>query len=160
MKLLRPPPILLVPLLLISTFAVVSFAVTVTTATTTYQAESGVFFNVVGGFTATSNDFVVVPSTAAASTQPCTWANGGTCQTALTAGNWQYSVTLTLNAAATASTTYTMTVQWNTGTGYTTLGSRTVTTLATITAGQTMTFIFDTAGTTFNAPTGITITVA
>jgi hypothetical protein len=102
----------------------------------------------------------VVQATGAASGQPCTWANAGTCQTALTAGHWYYSVTLTLNAAATASTTYTLTVQWNTGAGYSTLGTLTVTTLASITAGQTMTFLIDTAGTTFTAPAGITITVA
>lgn len=160
MKIQRPPLKLLFPLLAISLFAVVSYAVAVTTTTTTYQSDNGVYFNVAGGFTAASNGFNVVQATAASSAQPCTWANGGTCATAVTAGDWEYQVTLTINAGATASTTYTMTIQWNTGAGYVTLGTRTVTTGATITAGQTMTFLFDTAGTTFNAPTGITITVA
>jgi len=150
----------LLPLLAISVFSLASFAATVQVTQTTLQAQSGVYFNVIGGFSAASNGFVVVQATAAASGQPCTWANGGTCQTALTAGDWEYSVTLTLNAAATASTTYTLTVTWNTGAGYVSLGSRTLTTLASITAGQTMTFLLDTAGTTFTAPAGITITVA
>lgn len=160
MKIQRPPLKLLLPLLAISMLAIVSYAVAVSTATSTLASDNGVYFNVTGAFSAASNGFQVTQASSATSAQPCTWANGGTCQTALTAGNWQYSVTLTINAAATASTTYTMTVQWNTGAGYSTLGTRTVTTGATITAAQTMTFLFDTAGTTFNAPTGITITVA
>ncbi len=160
MKIQRPPLKLLLPLLLISMFAILSFAVTVTTTTTTNQAQNGVLFNVAGGFTAASNGYLVIQATSATSAQPCTWATGGTCQTALTAGNWEYSLTLTLNAAATASTTYTVTVQQNTGTGYTTLGTRTVTTLATITAGQTMTFLFDLGSTSFTAPVGIVITGA
>jgi hypothetical protein len=150
----------LIPLLAISVFSIASFAAAVTVTQTTEQAQAGVYFNVIGGFTAASNGFSVVQATAAASGQPCTWANGGTCQTALTAGDWYYSVTLTLNAAATASTTYTVTVTWNTGSGYSTLGTRTVTTLASITAAQTMSFLIDTAGTTFTAPAGIVITVA
>lgn len=150
----------LLPLLAITVFAVASFAAAVTVTTTTEQAQAGVYFNVIGGFTAASNGFSVVQATAASSAQPCTWANGGTCQTAVTAGDWYYSVTLTLNAAASVSTTYTLTVTWNTGAGYSTMGTRTVTTLASITAGQTMTFLIDTAVTTFTAPAGIVITVA
>jgi hypothetical protein len=64
-----------------------------------------------------------------------------------------------MNAGAAASTTYTVTVQWNTGSGYTQMGQLTFTTPSTITAGQTMTFIFNTGGSSFNAPTGIVITV-
>jgi hypothetical protein len=147
-------------LVLIAVVSLASYAASVTVTTTTQQAQAGVYFNVIGGFTAASNGFSVIQATGAGSAQPCTWTNGGTCQTALTAGNWYYSVTLTINAAASPSTTYTVTVTWNTGTGYTTLGSRTVTTGATITAGQTMSFLLDTAVTTFNAPSGIVITVA
>jgi len=116
--------------------------------------------NVAGGFTATSNGFEVVPTAGAASTQPCTRTSGGTCQTALTAGHWDYSVTLTINSGAQASTTYTLTVSWNTGSGYTTMETLTVTTPATITAGQTVTFLVDTAVTSFSAPAAMIITVA
>jgi hypothetical protein len=38
--------------------------------------------------------------------------------------------------------------------------SLTFTTPASITAGQTMTFVLNTGGTTFNAPAGILITIA
>ncbi|MDA4124008.1 MAG: hypothetical protein OK438_00965 [Thaumarchaeota archaeon] len=151
----------LLPLLAIVVFSGVSYAASVNVTTNTYQGVNGVYYNVVGGFTAASNGFSVVQATGAASTLPCTWANGGTCQTALTAGHWYYSVTLTLNAAASPSTTYTLTVTWNTGAGYSTLGfALTVTTLASITAGQTMTFLLDTAGASFTAPAGIVVTVA
>ena len=162
MKIQRPPLKLLFPLLAISMLAILSYAVAVTVTPTTYASDNGVYFNVTGAFSAASNGFQVTQASSATSTQPCTWANGGTCQTALVAGNWQYSVTLTIAAAATPTTTYTMTVNWNTGAGYVALGAgtRTVTTGATITAGQTMTFLFDTTVNTFNAPTGITITVA
>jgi hypothetical protein len=152
---------LIVPLIVISLFAVVSFAATVMVTTSTYQSYSGVYFNVVGGFTAASNSFAVVQSAGSASTLPVTWSNGGTVQTALVAGRWYYSLTLTITASASPSTTYTVTVTWNTGSGYGILGSAlTFTTLGTITAGQTMNFLIDTGVTSFNAPAGIIITVA
>jgi len=157
---LKLPLKLLIPLLAIALFSVYSFAANVTVTSSTYQSDSGVLFNVVGGFTAASNGFSVVQSTGAASTQPATWATGTTCQTALTAGHWYYSLTLTLAAAATPSTTYTITVSWNTGSGYTTLGTLQVTTLATINAGQTMNFYIDTGLATFSGPAALTITVA
>jgi hypothetical protein len=157
---LRLPLKLLVPLLVIALFAVYSFAANVAVTTSTIQSENGVLFNVNGGFTAASNGFSVVQSTGSASTQPATWANSGIVQTALTAGRWYYSITLTLAAAASPSTTYTVTVTWNTGSGYTTLGTLQVTTLSSITAGQTMNFYMDTGVTTFSGPAALTITVA
>ncbi len=160
MKIQRPPLRLFFPILAISLFAVVSYAVSVTVTTTSYQSDNGVYFNVGTFWTAASNGFVVVPSTSAASASPCPWVNTNTCQTGLTAGDWEFSVTLTINAGAATSTMYTMTVKWNTGSGYTTLGTLTVTSPATVTAGQTMTFLFDTAVTTITAPTGITVTLA
>lgn len=151
---------ILLPILAITIFSVVSFAATVQVTQTTYEAQSGVYYNVVGGFTATSNGFGVIQAGGSASTQPATWSNGGTVQTALTAGHWQYNVTLTINAPATPSTMYTFTVNWNTGSGYTQLGQLTVTSPATIIPSQTMTFLIDTQGTSFSAPAGINITVA
>ena len=151
---------ILLPILAISLLSIGSFAATVSVSQTTYQAQEGVYYNVVGGFTPVSNGFTAVRAVGSASTQPFTWTNGGTCQTALTAGHWQYSVTLTLTAAASPSTTYTYLVSWNTGSGYTTLGTLTFTTLGTITVGQTVTFLIDTGGTSFEAPVGINITVA
>ena len=156
----RMPIKILIPLLVIAMFSVYSFATNVTITTTTTQSQNGVLFNVVGGFTAASNGFQVVYSSGAASTQPMTWSNGATCQTAATAGNWQYSVTLTLAASATPSHTYTVTVSWNRGSGWATMGTLTFTTLGAITPGQTMTFVIDTTLTTFSAPAGIIVTVA
>ena len=153
---------ILIPLLAISLLSIVSFAATVSVSNpTASQTVQGIVYNVTGGFTAASNGFQVVQSTATASAQPMTWSNGGTCQTALTVGDWYYSLTLTLaSSGASPSHTYTLTVTWNTGSGWTTLGTLTFTTLSSITAGQTMTFVIDTAATTFNAPAGLTITVA
>ena len=150
----------LIPILAISLVSLISFAASVTVTPSTSQDVQGVYYNVTGGFSAASNGFVVTQSAATASTQPATWTNGGTVTTATVAGNWQYSATITINAGASASTTYTVTIQWNTGSGYSTMGSLTFTTPGTITAGQTMTFVCNTGGTTFNAPAGISITVA
>jgi len=157
----RMPLKVLLPILAISLFAVGSFATSVGVTTQSYAGQAGVSYNVTGGFTAQSNGFQVVVSTASATTPPCTWTSGGTCNGALTAGDWYYQVTLTIAASAQASHTYTLTVQWNTGSGYVNLGAGTLTftTPATITAGQQMVFQLDTGSQTFNAPAGITITV-
>jgi len=149
-----------VPILAISLFAVGSFATSVGVSTQAYAGQAGVNYVVTGGFTATSNGFQVVQATTVASTSPCPWTSNGNCNTALTAGDWYYQVTLTIAAPALTSHPYTLTVQWNTGSGYVTLGTLTLTSPATITPTQTMTFQMDTALTTFNAPAGITVTVA
>ena len=154
-----PSLTILIPLLLIAIFSVISYAASVNVTNSTYESYSGISFIDVGGFSASSNGFLVTQSASSASSSPCTWSNGGTCQTALVAGDWYYSVTLTLNSAATASTTYTITVSWNTGSGYSTLGVLSFTTAGTITAGQTMTFLMDTGGTSFSAPAGMTVIV-
>jgi hypothetical protein len=145
----------LLPVLAIVAFAIVSYAASVTVTTSSYQSVSGVYYNVSGGFTAASNGFSVVPATGTA-TAPCTWAPGTSCQTALTAGHWYYSVTIT---AAVGATLPTVAVSWNTGSGYASLGSIAVAS-GTITTGNTMTFLFDTGVSTFTAPAGITITVS
>ncbi|HUI00185.1 MAG TPA: hypothetical protein VLX56_00985 [Nitrososphaerales archaeon] len=150
----------MIPVLVVSLFAVGSFATSVGVSTQSFAGEAGVNYTVTGAFTAASNGFSVVQTTTTASSQPCTWANAGTCNTALTAGDWYYQVTLTIAASATPSHTYTVTVQWNTGSGYSTLGSLTVTTGSTISSGQTMAFQIDTSLTSFSAPAGITVTVA
>ena len=152
---------LVLPILLIAMFSVYSFATSVSVTSTTVQSQNGILYDVTGGFTVASNGFSVVQSTSSASTLPVTWSNGGTVKTALSAGHWYYSLTLTINSNAEAITTYTVTVTWNTGSVYSTLGSAlTFTTPGTIVPSQTMNFFFDTGLTSFNAPTAITITVA
>jgi len=154
------PMKILLPILAISMISVASFAATVSVTQTTLQAQTGVYYDVTEGFTAVSNGFTVVQGTGAASAQPYTWSDGGTCRTALTAGNWMYSVTLTITANAAASHLYTYTVSWDTGSGYSTLGQMTFTTPGTIVPSETVIFLIDLGGTSFNAPTGINITVA
>ena len=69
---------ILLPILAISLISIGGYAASVNVTQTTYQTQSGVYYNVVGGFTAASNGFNVVQSSGAASTQPFTWANGDT----------------------------------------------------------------------------------
>jgi hypothetical protein len=156
---------ILVPILIISVLSIVSFAASVTVSSATSQTVQGVNYNVIGGFTVTtsgvSNGFVVTQTAATGTTLPAAWTNTGTVTTATVVGNWQYSITVTIGAGAVASQLYTVTVQWNTGSGYTTMGTAlTFNAPSTITNGQTMTFVFGTGGTTFNAPAAILITIA
>jgi hypothetical protein len=147
-------------LLAISVYSIVSFAASVSITQSNIQAVNGVYYNVTSGFTSDSSGSQVVQASGPASTLPCTWSNGGTCQTAARAGDWQYSVTLMINSGAATSHAYTLSVRLDTGNGYSTLGALTVTTPSSIPAGQTMTFLIDTGGQSFTAPAGIVITVA
>jgi len=155
---------LIVPLVFVSLFAIGSFAASVGVSTSTYQANSGVLVNVNGGFAAAGNGFQVVPVQGSASGLPAAWSNLGTVQTALTAGDWCYNVTVTIATASavTAGQTYTVTVSWNTGGAarYVKMGSLTFNAPSTVTSGQSMNFIIDTGVTSFNAPAAIQITVA
>lgn len=148
---------LIIPFLAIALFSVYSFAENVGVTTTSIQSESGVLFNVNGSFTSSNNSFSVVQNTFVPSMQPVPWTSNGTVKTALTAGNWFYALTLTITEKAEANHTYTITVMWDTGSGYSALGALTVTSPSTITAGQTMDFYFDTGQTSFNAPAAIVV---
>jgi hypothetical protein len=143
----------------IAALSLTAYAATVSVSTATYQAQNGVYYQVTGNLQVQSNGFFVAQSSSTASSQPCAWSAGGTCTTALTTGDWYYSVTVSLTANTPPSTTYKVTVLWNQGTGYAQMGSLTFTTPSTVQAGQSMTFIFDTGSTIFNAPSGIVITV-
>lgn len=144
----------------IAVFAVASYATTVSVSTTTYQSQYGVGYNVTGAFTAADKGFQVVPTGVAASTQPCAWLNNGTCQTALTQGHYEYLLQLTLNTVPGGTTTYTVTVKWDQGSGQSQMGQLTVSVPNTAVAGQLMTFHFDTAGTSFITPLSIDVVVA
>ena len=144
----------------IAAFSVASFATTVSVSTTTYQSQYGVSYNVTGAFTAADQGFSVVPAAVSASSQPCTWASAGVCQTALTQGHYKYTLNLTLNTVPGSTTTYTVTVKWDQGSGQTQLGQLTVSVPNTATAGQVMTFKMDTGGTSFTTPLSLDVTVA
>lgn len=150
-------------LIIIAAIAILSTAVyasSVSVATSTYQAQSGVYYQVTGNIGAQGLGFTVAQSASTASAQPCMWSSGGVCTTAVTPGDWVYTVKITLENGVTPGATYTVTVSWDTGSGYVPMGSLTFTAPSTVTAGQTMNFVFDTDSTSFNAPVGIVITVA
>jgi hypothetical protein len=144
----------------IAIFSIASYATSVSVSTTTYQSQYGVSYNVTGAFTAADLGFRVVPTGVAGSAQPCPWIASGTCQTALTQGHYEYLLSLTLNTVPGATTTYTVTVKWDQGSGQSQLGQLTVSVPNTAVAGQLMTFHFDTAGTSFSTPLSIDVVVA
>jgi hypothetical protein len=147
----------------IAALSLTAYAATVSVSTATYQAQNGVYYQVTGNLQVQSNGFFVAQSsttpTSGTAANPCTWTNGGSCSTAVTAGHWVYQVTVSLTATTNPSTNYAVTVLWNTGSGYVQMGQLYFTTPSSITAGQSMTFTFDTGSTSFNAPSGIVITV-
>ncbi|MEM0271696.1 MAG: hypothetical protein QW514_04025 [Thermoprotei archaeon] len=145
---------------MISLIAAVYAGATVAVTPNTYQAQSGVYYVVTGNIGVAGQGFsVAIANNPPSTPSPCSWSNGGTCTTAITAGHWVYIVQVTLTPNTQPGQTYTVTVYWNTGSGYTTMGSLKFTTPSTITAGQSMTFVFDTGTNSFNAPLGIVITV-
>jgi len=85
-------------ILAIALLSTVAYAATVSVSMPTYQAQNGVYYQVTGYLNVVSNGFFVAQSSSAASSQPCTWSAGGTCTTALTAGDWYYSVTISITA--------------------------------------------------------------
>ena len=157
----RSKLLLLLPILAVAAFSVTSYAATVTTSSVSNQAQYGVNFDLTTNFSAQDKGFSTVSSTTSASTQPATWSNGGTVNTALTKGDYQYKVLLTLNTPPASTTTYTVTVKWAQGSGaQTQMGQLTVSVPNTATASQTMTLSFDTGGTSFTTPAAIDVTVA
>ena len=150
-------------LIIIAAIAILStvvYASSVSVATPTYQAQSGVYYQVTGNIGAQGLGFTVAQSASTASVQPCKWSSGRVCTTAVTPGDWVYTVNITLENGVTSGATYTVTVSWDTGSGYVQMGSLTFTVPSTVTAGQSMNFVFDTGHTSFNATVGIVITVA
>ena len=154
----------IIALVLVAAVSTMAVASTVAVGTTTYQTQSGVQYNVSGYITAVSNGFEVAPNTVAANNPA--WTSGSVSHTALTAGDWVYSVNITLTSNTATSTSYTIEVQWiqgNTKTNLTTgIGPTDTiifTTPASAPSGQYMTFLFDTGSSSFSAPAGIIITV-
>ena len=154
----RVPLKLLVPLLAISILSVYSFAVTFVVTTVPLQAADGILFEVNGGFTGVNNGFAIAPAMSVASMLPVKWLSGSVCQTALTTGNWFYAFTLTITTNAQTNHAYSVTASWDNGSGYTSLGTLTVTSPSTIIAGQTMIFYFNTGLTSINMPAAIVVT--
>jgi hypothetical protein len=151
---------ILIPILLISAISAVSFAASASISpTVAYQGVQGIQYNVAGGLSAANAGFVVTQSAATASPANAAWSTGGTLTTATVAGDWEYHLTVTTNTGCPASTVYTAIVQWNTGSGYSSMGSISFTTPATIVNGAQMTFVFNTGVNSFSAPVAITVTI-
>jgi hypothetical protein len=147
-------------LIIVSVISVASYAATVSVTTVTYQAQYGLQYNITSNFSATDQGFTTVPATAAASAQPCTWATGGTCRNAQTVAHFRYSVLLTLNVVPGATTTYTVTVNWDQGSGSVLMCSLTVSVTTAAVVGQTMTIRCDTGSASFTTPLAVDVTVA
>jgi len=152
---------ILIPILLIATLSLVSYAASITATTVNTQTISGVLYNVAGGFTATNNGFGLTATAATATTLPFAWTPNGVVTMATVAGDWQYTVTVTINSGVATSTQFAVSVQWSTGGGaYTAIGTGlTFTTPSSITPSQTMTFTFNTGDTTIPGPVGLVITI-
>ena len=151
-------------LIIIAAIAILStvvYASSVSVTTSTYQAQNGVYYVVTGNFVVTGQGFTVGQTATASTPPPCPWRNGGTCTTAVTGGDWVYTVQVALTGSTPKSSIFTVTLQWlpQGGTAYVTVGTLQFTTPSTITTGQTMNFTFDTGSTSFTAPVAIVITV-
>ena len=140
--------------------SVSAFAASVTITNTNNAGYQGVYAN--GYYSVTGTAYNVVEAVQAATTQPLAWANAATGYVnALVAADWELSYTLTINAGGLTSHTYTITVFSTAATGTTTqLYTFQFTSPAAITAGQTMTIIWDTGATTWTAPAALSVTIA
>ena len=139
-----------------------AFAASVTITTSNNAAYQGVYVNANGYYSVTGTAYNVVEAAQAATTQPLAWASGGVGYVnAIVAGNWELTYTLTINAGGLTSHAYTITVYSTAAAGTTTqLYTFQFTSPASITAGQTMTIIWDTGATTWTAPAALSVTIA
>ena len=152
--------LLVLSLILVGSIGAYAAAVTINASTNAgYQGEY-VVDN--GYFTASAITYNVVQSAQTATSQPMTWAPLGTAYVnAQVPGDWEVLWTITLNTGATVSHTYTITVTSTSASGTTSsLYPFTFTTLASISAGQTMSIIWDVGAQTWTAPAAVQITVA
>jgi len=142
--------------------SVAAFAANPTITNTNNAGYQGVYLQDNGYYSITNTNYYVVESAQAATTQPLAWANAANAYVnALVAADWDLSFTLTINAGGLTSHTYTITVYSTAANGvFSTLYTFQFTSPASITAGQTMTIIWDTGATTWTAPAALTATIA
>jgi hypothetical protein len=139
-----------------------AYAASVTINASTNAGYQGEYIVDNGYFTASAISYNVVQTAQTATSAPVTWATGTSAYVnAQTPGDWELLWTITLNSGAAISHTYTITLTSTGATGATsTLYTYTFTTLSTITAGQTMTIIWDTGSQTWTAPAAVQVSVA
>jgi hypothetical protein len=138
-----------------------AFAASVTVTNTTAAGYQGVYVQDNGYYNVMNPNYYVIQTAQSASAGGIAWASGGTAYVnAQVAGDWELSLTLQIEGGLT-SHVYTITVYSTTATGTvgTALYTFTFTSPATITAGQTMIFLYD-AGATWTAPAALTVTIA
>lgn len=142
--------------------SVSAFAASVTITTSNTAAYQGVYVNANGYYGVTNTAYNVVEAAQAATGQPLAWSNNAIGYVnALVAGDWELSYTLTINAGGQLSHVYTITVYSTAAAGTTTtLYTFQFTSPASITAGQTMTIIWDTSAVTWTAPAALSVTIA
>jgi hypothetical protein len=142
--------------------ALAAFAANPTITVTNNAGYQGVYLQDNGFYSITNTNYYVVEAAQSATTQPLAWANGANAYVnALVAGDWNLAFTLTINAGGLTSHTYTITLYSSASTGaITTLYTFQFTSPASITAGQTMTIVWDTGATTWTAPAALTATIA
>ncbi|HSV49870.1 MAG TPA: hypothetical protein VLH35_06095 [Candidatus Acidoferrales bacterium] len=165
MSILRQKKIILtaiIPLFLIIALSVQSYAATINVTTTSMRGLEGIAYsvNLDEGFAISNPAFMVslTDETANATlASPATWTNGDDATGALTAGQWQFQMTLTSDASVPVDS-YKAVVQIDRGTGYTAhtlyfdVGTLT-------TAGHTMEFFYS-MGTNIENVSAIVITIA
>ena len=138
-----------------------AFAASVNVINTTAAGYQGVYVQDNGYYNVQSPNYYVVQTAQSASAAGVAWAGGGTAYVnAQVAGDWELSLTLQIQGGLT-SHVYTITVYstGTTGTVGTAIYTFTFTSPASITPGQTMTFLYD-AGATWTAPAALTVTIA
>jgi hypothetical protein len=142
--------------------SIAAFAASVTITNTNNAAYQGVYVNANGYYQVSGTAYNVVEAANAATTQPLAWTSGGVGYVVATvAGDWQLTFTLTIEAGGQLSHPYTITVSSTGATGtITQLYTFQFTSPASITAGQTMTIIWDTGANTWTAPAALTVTIA
>jgi len=155
-------------LLLIIVASIGAYAASVGITSVTVQGEQGVYLNDNGFYT------IAVPSISSVATlyqvalsaqtvtaaNPTWAASSSWYVTAVTAGHWVMSFTVTVATAPPLSTAYTITVMTNTGTGYTQLFAFGFTTAATGAANTGTVTVYYDAGATFTDPQSVIIQVA
>lgn len=146
----------------IISFSVAAFATSVTVTNSNDAGYQGVYVQDNGYYSVTDTNYYVVEAAQSTTSQPLAWSNGAVGYVnALVAGDWAISFTLTINAGGLTSHTYTVTVTSTAAAGTTsTLYTFQFTSPSSITAGQTMTIIWDSGSTTWTAPAALTVTIA
>jgi hypothetical protein len=148
--------------LVVSSISIGAFASSVTITNSNYAGVQGVYLQANGYYSVTNANYNVVAAAQSATTPPLAWSNGAVGYVnALVAGDWALSYTLTINAGGLTSHTYTITVSSTSSSGSTSsLYTFQFTSPSSISAGQTMTIIWDTGSTSWTGPAALEITIA